>query len=76
MVCDAFEGKPVNRLISLGEDVRDRTRTLAAAMAPGISPLTGAPMFSLPDDEVFIGMGVHGEPGMGRRKVGSARDRI
>ena len=67
---------PLEGLISLGEDVRDRTRTLAAAVAPGISPLTGEPMFGLPDDEVFIGMGVHGEPGMGRREAGPARDLV
>ena len=70
----AEAGMPLERLIALGEEVRDRTRTLAAAVASGISPLTGAPMFTLPDDEVFIGMGVHGEPGMGRRKAGPARD--
>jgi dihydroxyacetone kinase-like protein len=63
-------------LARLGEDVRDCTRTLGAALNPGVSPLTGLPMFSLPDDEVFIGMGVHGEPGVGRRKLGPARDLV
>ena len=72
----AEAGMPLDRLVSLGEDVRDRTRTLAAAVAPGISPLSGEPMFSLPDDEIFIGMGVHGEPGMGRRKTGPVRDLV
>ena len=67
---------PLDRLVALGEAVRDRTRTLAAAVAPGISPLTGNPMFSLPDDEIFVGMGVHGEPGTGRRKTGPARDLV
>ncbi len=33
-------------------------------------------MFSLPEDEVYIGMGVHGEPGVGRRKVEPLRDLI
>jgi dihydroxyacetone kinase-like protein len=33
-------------------------------------------MFSLPDDEVYIGMGVHGEPGVGRRKVEPLRDLV
>ena len=72
----AEAGMPLDRLVSLGEDVRDRTRTLAAAVGPGVSPLTGEPMFSLPDDEIFIGMGVHGEPGMGRRKTGPVRDLV
>jgi len=50
----------------LGERVRDGTRTLAVALAPGTSPLTGEPMFALPPGEAFIGMGVHGEPGFAR----------
>lgn len=72
----AEAGMPLDRLVALGEAVRDRTRTLAAAVAPGISPLTGSPMFSLPEDEIFVGMGVHGEPGTGRRKTGPARDLV
>ena len=72
----AETGMPLERLIALGEEVRDRTRTLAAAVAPGISPLTGNSMFSLPEDEIFVGMGVHGEPGMGRRKTGPVRDLV
>ncbi len=72
----AEAGMAIDALMALGEDVRSRTRTLAAAVAPGISPLTGEAMFSLPDDEIFIGMGVHGEPGVGRQKVGPLRDLV
>lgn len=56
--------------------MRDATRTLGAALTPGISPLTGRAMFALPEDEVFIGMGVHGEPGVGRRKMEPLRDLV
>ncbi len=66
----AEEGMPLQALFDLGEAVRDRIVTLAAAVSPGVSPLTGLPMFSLPEDEIFLGMGVHGEPGVGRVKVG------
>lgn len=66
----AEEGMDLDGLMALGAEVRSRTRTLGAAVSPGVSPLTGELMFTLPDDEVFIGMGVHGEPGVGRRKVG------
>ncbi len=72
----AEAGLDFDALATLGADVRDRTRTLGAALGPGISPVTGQPMFSLPDDEVFIGMGVHGEPGVGRRKLGPVRDLV
>ncbi len=60
------EGMDLAEATRLGERVRDRTRTLAVALAPGTSPLTGEPMFSLPEGEAFIGMGVHGEPGFAR----------
>ena len=72
----AEAGMALDDLVTLGETVRARTGTLAAAVKPGISPLTGLPMFALPEDEVFIGMGVHGEPGMGRRKVGPVCDLV
>ncbi len=60
----AEEGAGLAELLALGERVRDATRTLAAAVAPGVSPLTGQPMFELPEGEVYLGMGVHGEPGL------------
>ncbi|MEP1961374.1 dihydroxyacetone kinase subunit DhaK [Tateyamaria sp.] len=66
----AEEGRSLEDLVTLGEAVRDRLVTLAAAVTPPVSPLTGQKMFSLPDDEIFLGMGVHGEPGVGRAKVG------
>lgn len=72
----AEEGRSQADLFSLGEAVRDRIVTLAAAVSPGVSPLTGLPMFSLPEDEIFLGMGVHGEPGVGRVKVGPVNELV
>lgn len=72
----AEEGMALSDLMALGADVRGRTRTLGAAVSPGISPLTGKLMFELPEDEIFIGMGVHGEPGVGRRKVGPVSELV
>ena len=72
----AEEGRSLDDLLTLGEAVRDRLVTLAAAVTPPVSPLTGKKMFSLPEDEIFLGMGVHGEPGVGRSKVGPVRDLV
>ena len=72
----AETGMGLDDLLTLGEDVRARTRTLGATLSPSVSPLTGELMFTLPDDEVFIGMGVHGEPGVGRRKVGPVKELV
>jgi dihydroxyacetone kinase-like protein len=52
--------------------IRDNTRTLAVALTSCAHPITGETMFELPDDQIEIGMGVHGEVGMGRQKLVSA----
>lgn len=57
---------------TMAEKIRDNTRTLAVALTPGTNPITGEVMFDLPDDEIEIGMGVHGEMGQGRHKLVSA----
>lgn len=68
----AETGAPLAEVKSFGERMRDNTVTLGASLTPGISPLTGKSMFELPDDEVFIGMGVHGEPGVAKMPIGHA----
>ena len=72
----AEKSMPIEELIFLGEKVRSNTRTLGVAINSGISPITNQAMFSLPDDEVFIGMGVHGEPGVARRKLDTVKDLV
>ncbi len=48
---------------------RDRVRSMGVAVAAGSIPETGEPTFELPDDEIEIGMGLHGEPGVSREKL-------
>ncbi len=57
---------------TMAERIRDNTRTLALALTSCASPVTGEVMFDLPEDEMEIGMGVHGEVGIGRHKILSA----
>lgn len=57
---------------AMAEKIRDNTRSLAVALTPGSNPISGQAMFELPVDEIEIGMGVHGEVGMGRQKFVSA----
>ena len=54
---------------ALAEKVRDNTRSLSMALAPCANPITGRPMFDLAEDEIEIGMGVHGEAGMYKGKM-------
>ena len=48
---------------------RDNTRSMGVALAAGSIPETGEPTFELPHDEIEIGMGLHGEPGVSREKM-------
>jgi len=48
------------------------TRTMGVALAACIVPAAGKATFSLAEDEMEIGLGVHGEPGMRRGKLESA----
>lgn len=57
-------GRTMDEIISFSEKVRDNTRSIAAAMSPGSSPITGEPMFELEPGEVLVGLGVHGESAM------------
>jgi dihydroxyacetone kinase-like protein len=57
---------------AVAEKIRDNTRSLAMALTSCAHPITGETMFELPDDEIEIGMGVHGEVGLGRQKLASA----
>src|SRR4030042_2486611 len=48
---------------------RDSVRSMGVAVAAGAIPETGEPTFELPEDEIEIGMGLHGEPGVAREKL-------
>ncbi|MCB1377243.1 MAG: dihydroxyacetone kinase subunit DhaK [Alphaproteobacteria bacterium] len=49
--------------------VADAVRSIGVAVSAGSLPETGAPTFILGDDDIEIGMGAHGEPGVERRKL-------
>lgn len=51
---------------------RDNTRSVGISMAPGSIPATGLPTFDLGEDEIGLGMGIHGEKGVGLIPLGKA----
>lgn len=61
---------------ALAEKVRDNTRSLSMALTSPAHPVTGQMMFEIGDDEMEIGMGVHGEAGASRTELLSASDTI
>jgi phosphoenolpyruvate---glycerone phosphotransferase subunit DhaK len=48
------------------------TRSMGVALAPCTLPTVGRPTFDVPEDQMEIGMGIHGEPGVGRGPLRSA----
>ncbi|MCP4397623.1 MAG: dihydroxyacetone kinase subunit DhaK, partial [bacterium] len=48
---------------------RENLRSMGVAVSAGSIPETGEPTFELADDEIEIGMGLHGEPGVSREKL-------
>ncbi len=71
----AEEGKDRDTIIELVKRVNETTRTLAVALRPCTIPTTGQPLFTLAEDELIIGPGVHGEPGPeGPMKMMSANE--
>jgi dihydroxyacetone kinase-like protein len=56
----------------LGRRVNANGRSMGMALTPCITPGSGEPSFELADDEVEIGIGIHGEPGRFREEIGPA----
>lgn len=70
----AEAGKPLDEVKRLAQKTVDNMRTMGMAMTPCILPGVGKPGFTLADDEVEIGMGIHGEPGINREKMSTAKE--
>lgn len=70
----ADKGGSLDEVVELTERALANTRTMGVALSPCIVPLSGKPTFTLNDDEMEIGMGIHGEPGMKREKMQSANE--
>lgn len=71
-------GAAAERMMSLDEvagvakKALDNIRTMGVALSPCILPQVGAPTFTIEDDEIEIGMGIHGEKGIEVRKMMTA----
>ncbi|GAB4166915.1 MAG: dihydroxyacetone kinase subunit DhaK [Thalassobaculales bacterium] len=68
----AEEGAGLAALKALGDQVNARTRSMGVALTSCTVPAAGRPTFDLPEDEMEMGVGIHGEPGRRRVKLASA----
>jgi dihydroxyacetone kinase-like protein len=60
----AEAGSDLEAVAAAARKALANTRTLGVALSPCIVPQVGKPTFSIQDDEIEIGMGIHGEPGI------------
>src|SRR6478609_10987029 len=65
-------GASLEELVTLGERVNSVTRTMGMALTSCTPPAKGSPLFDLGDDEMEMGVGIHGEPGRRREKLANA----
>ena len=65
-------GCPLAEVAAIAQRALAATRTMGVALSPCIVPQVGKPTFSIKEDEIEIGMGIHGEPGIEVRKMMSA----
>lgn len=59
----AKNGSTLSELVTLGEAINAQLYTLGVALSPAYLPGTTTPTFTLSDEEVYFGVGIHGEKG-------------
>ena len=72
----AETGASLDDVFKTATEANDNIRTLGVALSPCILPEAGKPTFEINDDEIEIGMGIHGEPGIKREKLRPANDLV
>lgn len=68
----AAEGLSLDEVTRLADKARLRTRTIGVALSSCVVPEIGHATFSIGEDEMEIGMGIHGEPGISRKELAAA----
>ncbi len=62
-------GADLDAVYAIAEKVNNNVRTMGLALTSCIPPAKGTPIFELGDDEMEVGVGIHGEPGRLRSKI-------
>jgi phosphoenolpyruvate---glycerone phosphotransferase subunit DhaK len=67
-------GGSLDEVEAVTKKALEHIRSVGVALSPCTVPAAGHPTFSIGDDEMEFGMGIHGEPGMKREKLQIAND--
>jgi dihydroxyacetone kinase-like protein len=70
----AERGDDLARVAGYARQVNDRARSFGIALSSCTPPASGKPIFDLPEGEMEVGIGIHGEPGRRRAQLGSAHE--
>ncbi|MBB6552662.1 dihydroxyacetone kinase subunit DhaK [Nonomuraea rubra] len=70
----AEEGAPLAEVAAVATEVDERSRSFGIALSSCTVPAAGKPTFDLPETDVELGIGIHGEPGRARVPMVSARE--
>ena len=70
----AEEGRRLSELAALARVINDAGRSMGMALTSCTVPAAGKPTFELAEDEMELGIGIHGEPGRRRVPLASARE--
>jgi phosphoenolpyruvate---glycerone phosphotransferase subunit DhaK len=70
----AEAGQNLQQVAELCRKVNANGRSMGMALTSCVVPAAGTPTFELGDDEMEIGIGIHGEPGRERRKLAPASE--
>jgi phosphoenolpyruvate---glycerone phosphotransferase subunit DhaK len=70
----AEEKRPLKEVAQVARDVNAVGRSMGMALTSCTVPAAGKPTFDIGEDEMEIGVGIHGEPGRERRKLAPAHD--
>jgi dihydroxyacetone kinase-like protein len=68
----AEEGAPLSEVKRIAESARDNCRTFAVALSPATVPTSGQPTFTIGEQEMYFGIGAHGERGTRKTSLLSA----
>ncbi len=68
------QGADMDECIRIGEKVNSVTRSMGMALTSCTPPAKGSPLFELGEDEIEMGIGIHGEPGRRRDRMKQANE--
>jgi dihydroxyacetone kinase-like protein len=70
----AERGDDLQAVAGVARRVNEKARSLGIALSSCIPPAAGKPIFDLPDQEMEVGIGIHGEPGRRREPLATAHE--